>query len=83
MSWNYRIVCYADGSGYGLHEVHYNEDGGAWSMTRQPAGFVGDTAEDVRGSMMLAFTDAKRRPVFMEPAAWAPRRTAPKEATGG
>lgn len=23
MSWNYRIVEYADGSGFGLHEVYY------------------------------------------------------------
>ncbi len=33
MTWNYRIVKYADGSGFGLHEVGYNLMGEPVSMT--------------------------------------------------
>ena len=27
MTWNYRVVKYSDGSGYGLHEIYYDDDG--------------------------------------------------------
>ena len=40
MSWNYRIVEYRDGSGFGLHEVFYDDKGQPWSMTEQPASFA-------------------------------------------
>ena len=69
MSWNYRIVEYADGSGFGLHEVHYN-GAKAISMTEQPTGFVGDTKQELYGALMLAKSDAYRRPVFQEPKEW-------------
>jgi hypothetical protein len=71
MSWNYRIVRYADGSGFGLHEVHYDAAGEAIRMTGNPAGFCGDTTEEVRASFIKAKTDAFRRPVFDEPKEWA------------
>jgi len=70
VSWNYRIVRYSDGSGFGLHEVHYNNDGKAIRMTAEAAGFVGDTPGDVRGGLMKAKMDATRRPVFREPKEW-------------
>lgn len=70
MSWNYRIVEYADGTGYGLHEVHYNADGDATTMTSSPAAFVGDSPEEIRGSLIMAKMDASRRPVFQEPDDW-------------
>lgn len=73
MSWNYRIVKYADGSGFGVHEVHYNSEGKESAMTKEPAAFVGDTAEEVRSGLMMAKADADRRPVFDEPAEWASR----------
>ncbi|MHC4868039.1 MAG: hypothetical protein ACYTEX_28540 [Planctomycetota bacterium] len=72
---NYRIVRYADGSGFGLHEVHYNEGGKVTSMTVRPVGFTGDTVEEVRGTLMMARMDAVRRPVFQEPPEWAERRS--------
>lgn len=70
MHWNYRIVKYACGTGYGLHEVHYGADGHESMMTERPAGFVGDTPEEVRSALMLAKMDASRRPVFEEPQEW-------------
>lgn len=70
MSWNYRIVKYADGTGFGLHEVHYDKDGHEISMTENPAAFVGDTLEELRSSLMMAKLDADKRPVFVEPEGW-------------
>lgn len=70
MSWNYRIVHYADGNGYGLHEVHYDENGSAISMTEQPASFVGDDSEEIIRAMLQARVDAKHRPIFVEPSEW-------------
>lgn len=70
MSWNYRIVRYADGSGFGLHEVHYEADGTPIRMTEQPCGFAGDTAQDVQVALMRAKMDAQRRPIFDEPPEW-------------
>lgn len=77
MSWNYRIVQYADGSGFGLHEVHYNVEGREISMTQEPCGFTGDTEQEVRGALMRAKMDATRRPVFMEPVEWLRLRVIP------
>ncbi len=71
MSWNYRIVQYANGSGFGLHEVHYDADGHPHSMTSDPTGFVGDTPGDIQGALMVARLDANRRPVFKEPENWS------------
>lgn len=71
MTWNYRIVEYADGDGYGLHEVHYDADGKEISMTANPAGFVGDTPEEIRGALLLAKVDATKRPIFIEPDDWS------------
>ena len=70
MSWNYRIVRYADGSGYGLHEVHYGSDGTACSMTADAARFDGDTSEEIRDSLLTAKMDATRRLIFDEPDDW-------------
>ena len=70
MTWNYRIVRYADGSGYGLHEVYYDKHGNAESMTSEPATFFGDTQEELVGSVMVAKTDMRLRPVFEEPDDW-------------
>ena len=70
MPWNYRIVKYADESGYGLHEVHYDKDGQEKSMTENPTYFTGDTPEEVRDGLMMAKMDATRRPVFDEPNDW-------------
>lgn len=71
MSWSYRIVKYADGSGFGLHEVHYGPDGKESTMTEKPVGFFGDSPEDVRSSLLMAKMDGQKRPVFDEPKEWA------------
>ena len=65
MSWNYRVIKYAEG-GYGLHEVYYDSDGEPLSMTEEPAGFVGDSVEELTASLMLARTDVRKRPVLNE-----------------
>lgn len=71
-TWNYRIVKYADGSGFGLHEVYYDGDGQPWGMTDEPASFVCDIDEGPNGvkqSLLTARVDAIRRPIFNEPEA--------------
>jgi hypothetical protein len=70
MSWNYRIVKYADGTGYGLHEVHYDHDNKPIRMTKEPAGFAGDSPEEVRAALLAAKVDATKRTVFDEPEGW-------------
>ena len=70
MSWNYRIVRYCNGKGFGLHEVFYDDDGLPWGMTENPATFVCGTDEGpagIKGSLLRARVDAIQRPVFDEP----------------
>ena len=74
MTWNYRIVRYANGSGYGLHEVHYDDMDHEVSMTSEPAGFVGDTVEEVVGALAGAEFDGRTRAVFDEPKNWSTLR---------
>ena len=72
MSWNYRIVRYSDGSGFGLHEVYYDADGKPEAMSVEPATFTADETVGRYGlvrAMQMAEA-AKRRPVFDEPAEW-------------
>jgi len=71
MSWNYRIVCYKDGSGYGLHEVYYDEDGVADGMTEKPISFSFDKSEEVIKAIEMALKDCKERPIFIEPESWS------------
>jgi hypothetical protein len=68
MSWSYRVVRY--GNGYGLHEVHYDEDGLAWTMTENPISFACGVHEGPLGivdSLSNAHGAAKNFPVFDEP----------------
>jgi hypothetical protein len=76
MTWNYRVVRYRDGTGYGLHEVHYDDEGEPWSMTQRPASFACDAAEGpegIRDSLLAALVDTKQ-PVFDEPERWPGKR---------
>jgi hypothetical protein len=70
VTWNYRIVRYADGTGYGLHEVYYDKDGKEYSMTKEPCSFVAETDEELIKSLCMAYADTARRPVFEEPKEW-------------
>ena len=72
--WNYRIVKYHDGSGYGLHEVHYDDDGKPRSMTLEPATFSGETSLEVVKGIVKANADAATRLVLEEPEAWSTNR---------
>jgi hypothetical protein len=70
MSWNYCIVRYRNGEGFGLHEVFYDDDGLPWGMTEKPAAFVSGTDEGpagIKASLLRARVDAIKRPVFDEP----------------
>lgn len=72
-SWNYRVVRYKDGSGYGLHEVYYDDDGLPWTMTEDAVRFVCDLSEGpegIAGSLLTARVDARKRPVLDEPKKW-------------
>lgn len=78
MTWNYRIVKYRDGKGYGLHEVYYNEVGRAENMTAEPTSFCADAEdgpEDIAKTLATALKDALCRPVFDEPEEWAVETT--------
>jgi hypothetical protein len=73
VSWNYRVVRYRDGSGFGLHEVYYDKDGQPWGMTESAARFTCVPDEGpggIRDSLRLAATDARLRPVLDEPGTW-------------
>lgn len=72
-SWNYRIVRYRDGLGYGLHEVYYDSEGKPWGMTARPAAFACDVEEGTAGvtqSLLQANVDARLHPVLDEPLIW-------------
>lgn len=75
MSWNYRIVRYANGTGLGLHEVHYDQHGKPSSMTKEPASFQCDEESEgpkgIQLSLAIALQDAIRRDIFNEPKEWA------------
>lgn len=70
MSWNYRIVEYHNGSGFGLHEVYYNEAGEPATMSERPTGFVGESPDEISDALAVAGDDMLRRPVLKEPAEW-------------
>jgi hypothetical protein len=68
VTWNYRIIRYSDGSGFGLHEVFY-ENGAPVSMTAEPIPFISDSEEGPQGvieSLRMALADAETRPVLDE-----------------
>jgi len=76
VAWNYRIVKYRDGSGFGLHEVYYDEAGLPWGMTERPCGFACYADEDPRGSIIgqlkRAIRDVRLRSqeILEEPKEW-------------
>ena len=70
MSWNYRIVRYPKNQGFGLHEVHYDEDGKPWGVSKDATTFACDVEEGVAGiiqSLQMAIDAAKEHPVFDPP----------------
>ncbi len=78
--WTYQIVKYKDKSGFGLHEVFYNDDDEPWSMTSDPevldhlGSDIDDdpvTAEGLKQSMAVMLADAIRHDVLEEPEEWA------------
>lgn len=65
-TWNYRILEYPDGRGYGLHEVYYDDTGKEESATLCAVSFTCDADEGRSGiieSLTLALRDATNRPV--------------------
>jgi hypothetical protein len=73
MSWNYRVIEYKDGSGFGLHEVFYDDNGQPWGMTEDAIRFVSNKDEGPKGiakSLMMARTDVRLRPVLKQPDEW-------------
>lgn len=89
-TWNYRIVRYHRG-GYGLHAVYYSDDGVENAMTRDPVTFTGypeiedgepesEGPRQIIDSLERAYRDARERPVFQQPAAWAENKEKPHDA---
>lgn len=71
-TWNYRLVKYKDGCGYGVHEVYYNLAGQPTDMTENPVGFTEDTPEQVFTQMETALKDARERPILdLDTFEWA------------
>jgi hypothetical protein len=68
--FNWRIVKYSNGTGFGLHEVYYNDDNSLRSMSARPF-HVGDPADEIRQAAMMANADAHRQPVLEQPTGWA------------
>ena len=80
MSWDYRIVKYKSGEGFGLHEIHYDDNGVPWGMSEEPAIFVSEFGDDfpaedslaeIVDALVVAFVAVRRRPILEEPDAWA------------
>ena len=80
MTWNYRNVQYAGGSGFGLHDVGYNLMGEPVRMTENPAGFVSETRDGVLGALDLALKEARHRPIFVPPPDWSKTSLTPRAA---
>ena len=55
--WNYRII--KDGETYGLYEVFYNDDGEISAHSENPE-VVGESVEDIKGSLELMLKDVKK-----------------------
>jgi hypothetical protein len=55
--WNYRII--KDGETYGLYEVFYNDDGEISLHSENPE-VVGESVEDIKGSLELMLKDVKK-----------------------
>lgn len=74
MTWNYRIVHYrAVGTGYGLHEVYYNDKGEPVTMGTDGARFHADADEGPSAIVEMlskALKDAQQRGVLEEPEHW-------------
>lgn len=63
MTWNYRIVRYKERSGFGLHEIYYDDDGKECGMTAQ-AIVSGKTRGKVIDVLNTAMYDATYRPTW-------------------
>jgi len=71
MSWDYRVVRYANGSGYGLHEVYYDEEGIPVNMTKDPVGFYGETNNELLKTLLMAVRNVIETPILEEPPEWS------------
>lgn len=58
--WNYRIIRYKKGGGYGLHEVFYDNRGEPDMMTERAIEFTGDTPDEVISQLKMALVDTKQ-----------------------
>lgn len=70
MTWNYRMVRYPNGQGFGLHEVYYEDDGSPLGMTSDPCGFTADSPGEMLTSLNQARDDAYMLEVFDPPEEW-------------
>jgi len=66
MTWNYRVLRYADGT-LALHEVYYDKDDRPCSYTENPISFVVEADEGLEGlvgSLQMALHDATERSIL-------------------
>ncbi len=67
MTWNYRLVEYADDGGFGIHEVYYDGDQ-ATGMTESSISFYSEDRDGLIWALETALKDAKERPIFRIPS---------------
>lgn len=68
MTWNYRVMKYADGEGvthFAVHEVYYDAAGNPEMYTENPCAPYGETLEELAEDLK-AFSVAFTRPVLSE-----------------
>ena len=67
-TWNLRIIHYdkREPSGYGVHEVFYNEDGTVFDYTENPIDITGETIEDVKKYAQMIVDDINKSPVLVQ-----------------
>lgn len=70
--WNHRIVEHKDKNEtwYGLHEVFYDKNNKAVSMTKDPVKFTGNDPFDLVQGLYAAYQDAIKKEIFYPPEEW-------------
>lgn len=61
-TWSYRVIRYAGDEGYGLHEVHFENDIPVSRTNR--ASVVGDSPKSIIEQLLTMRICAKNRPVL-------------------
>ena len=71
MTWNYRIVRQKGNDRlepgqffYGIHEAYYDRAGQCYAITAEPVAPFGESAQELRQTLLMMKMDATKRPVL-------------------